>query len=127
MKLSTLDILACPTCHGHLTQTCEVSETSQVSSGLLNCPACQKSYPIENSIPQFIKLDELEGKNQKFAHFYDWFSLIYAPGARLTYNLFGEKGRWRILKHLEPLSGRVLETSIGTGPNLPYFVNHPGV
>ena len=127
MKRATLDIFACPGCHGPLTITCDVSETSQVSSGLLNCPACQKTYPIENGIPQFVKLDELEGKNQKFAHFYDWFSLIYAPGARLTYNLFGEKGRWRILKHLEPLSGRVLETSIGTGPNLPYFVNHPGV
>lgn len=127
MKLSTLEILACPTCHGHLMQTCEVLETSQVSSGMLSCQTCQKSYLIENGIPQFVRLDELTGQNQKFARFYDWFSVIYAPGARLTYNLFGEKGRRCILHHLEPLSGRVLETSIGTGPNLPYFVNHPGV
>lgn len=122
MKPSTIDLLACPGCHAAL-QTCEVSKTSQV----LCCTTCGKSYPIENGIPQFVKLEELEGQNRKFAHFYDWFSVIYAPGARLTYNLFGEKGRRRILKHLEPLGGRLLETSIGTGPNLPYFVIHPGV
>jgi ubiquinone/menaquinone biosynthesis C-methylase UbiE len=127
MKRTTFDILACPSCHGTLEISPDVWESSLLASGALTCPACNKSYPIESGIPQFVKLDELEGQNQKFAHFYDWFSIFYAPGARLTYNLFGKKGRRRILEHLEPLSGRLLETSIGTGPNLPYFVDHPGV
>lgn len=127
MQLTTLDVLACPKCRGSLELTGEVSEASQVYSGLLTCLTCKRSYPIEQGIPRFVRMEELGGQNLKFARFYDWFSVIYAPGARLTYRWFGERGRQRILNHLEPLHGRLLETSIGSGPNLPYFIHHPGV
>ena len=120
MKRSTLDILVCPACRAKLELA---GDGSEIEAGMLTCAACQKNYPIEQGIPRFVRLDELTGQNQTFHRFYDWFSVIYAPGARLTYKLFGERGRRRILRHLEPLSGRVLETSIGSGPNLPYFIN----
>jgi ubiquinone/menaquinone biosynthesis C-methylase UbiE len=126
MKLTTLDILACPECHGELILH-DGPAGESIESGSLYCPACDKTYPIQDGLPHFVKLEELDGQNQRFAKFYDWFSVIYAPGARLTYSLFGEKGRRHILHRLDPLCGRVLETSIGSGPNLPFFIAAPQV
>jgi uncharacterized protein YbaR (Trm112 family) len=48
----------CPKCHAHLSQTCEVFETSQVTSGVLACTNCGESYPIEAGIPRFVRMDE---------------------------------------------------------------------
>lgn len=126
MKRTTLDLLVCPTCHDKLLLR-NSGNTPVIESGALLCQTCRLEYPIQKGIPHFIQLESLRPQNQRFAKFYNWFSYLYAPGARLTYNLFGEKGRRAILHYLDPLQGHVLETSIGTGPNLPYFISAPQV
>ena len=75
MKRRTLDLLACPECHGGLNLQAEGG--NYVEHGNLHCTGCNKVYPIEKSIPHFIRSDELTGLNRRFARAYDWVSYLY--------------------------------------------------
>ncbi|HEY0432199.1 MAG TPA: methyltransferase domain-containing protein [Pyrinomonadaceae bacterium] len=56
MQLKLLEVLACPKCFGELSCIAsEVSADGEIVAGKLECRACQKTYPIEDSIPRFVQ------------------------------------------------------------------------
>jgi ubiquinone/menaquinone biosynthesis C-methylase UbiE len=123
MKSASLELLACPKCHGRLVFS--GTECEPLLSGTLICPACSINYAIVEGIPHFIQTNELEGLNRRFANMYNLFSWFYSAFSRIAFAYIGmdeEKGRREITDRLEPNSGRVLEISIGPGVNLPYLM-----
>ena len=127
MKTETLELLACPGCHGALQLRGQA--TGGIESGSLHCASCSKEFPIEEGIPRFIRYEELTGLNRRFARFYDWLSYVYVPFSKLAYAFIGgeESSRREVLDRLAPKRGKVLEVSIGPGVNLPYLIGAPGV
>ena len=130
MKRTTLDLLACPACHGRLENGTAGSEVNPILTGSLRCKACSGSYCIVDGIPHFIKPEELTGFNRRFSHLYNWFSWIYRLFSKTAFTFLGmseETGRREITDRLEPRGGKVLEVSIGPGVNLPYLIRRPDV
>jgi short-subunit dehydrogenase/ubiquinone/menaquinone biosynthesis C-methylase UbiE/uncharacterized protein YbaR (Trm112 family) len=124
LNAASLDLLACPACHGDL------ELTGDLYTGNLTCLSCQKVYSIIDGIPRFAPYEGLTGFNQRFARLYDWFSYVYRPFSKIALTLLGgseHKLRREVTDRLEPHGGRVLEVSIGPGVNLPYLVGQPGV
>lgn len=128
MKNTTLNLLACPICHGSL--KFDGKEGVTLLSGTLICSTCEMVYPIENGIPHFIQSEQLTGSNHRFARAYDWSSWGYRAFSKIAFSYIGmreETGRREITDRLEPHGGKVLEVSIGPGVNLPYLMNRPDV
>jgi ubiquinone/menaquinone biosynthesis C-methylase UbiE/uncharacterized protein YbaR (Trm112 family) len=128
MKHTTLDLLACPFCHGGLDP--QVGNEKTLQAGILACPRCVKQYPIVDGIPHFIPPEGLTGFNRRFASMYNWFSWGYRAFSRIAFAYIGmdeETGRREITDRLDPRGGRVLEVSIGPGVNLPYLVKRQDV
>lgn len=58
MRLTLLDILACPTCRSaFVCSDSEVDRDGLVVSGILECRGCGNKYPIEAGIPRFVGRD----------------------------------------------------------------------
>jgi ubiquinone/menaquinone biosynthesis C-methylase UbiE len=128
MKRKTLELLACPTCHGDLSLR-EAGDGGIVASGMLVCVQCRRQYPINEGIAHFIEPEELTGLNARFARFYDRFTRIYFLFNKVAFLFLGGVRRSRkedVLDRLELTGGRVLEVSIGPGINLPYLFETPG-
>jgi len=128
VKLSTFEYLICPRCHASLSLQVECGEET-VETGVLICSRCERSYPIRNGVAHFIDPQELEGPNRRFARSYDRLSPFYSLFSRVALLPFGgeRKARKEILDRLDLAGGRTLEVSIGTGVNLPYLFESPGV
>jgi ubiquinone/menaquinone biosynthesis C-methylase UbiE/uncharacterized protein YbaR (Trm112 family) len=128
MKISTLDLLACPACRDCLSLSSPSG--GPVEDGLLTCSGCSAVYPVLAGIPHFIQAGSLSGFNRRFAHMYDLFSWAYRAFSKAAFAYIGmkeEEGRREITDRLDPRGGRVLEVSVGPGVNLPYLVNRPDV
>ena len=128
MKRTTLDLLACPVCHGEL--DFPDGNENILQAGSLACPCCLKQYPILDGIPDFIPPEGLTGFNRRFASMYNWFSWFYWAFSKIAFAYIGmdeETGRREITDRLDPHGGRVLEVSVGPGVNLPYLVDRPDV
>jgi ubiquinone/menaquinone biosynthesis C-methylase UbiE len=85
---------------------------------------------VRQGIVHFIEPDELSGRNRRFAHLYDWFSWIYTPSMKASFAAIGmseRAGRNEVLDRLSPRGGRVLEVSVGSGPNLRYLLERADV
>lgn len=55
MKQDLMNILACPVCKTHpLLLKIVLQKGDDIVSGSLNCPKCQVTYPIEDSIPNLL-------------------------------------------------------------------------
>jgi SAM-dependent methyltransferase len=54
MRITLLDILACPACGGGLRLEGALVEAEHVSEGKLHCLECGATYPIRRGIPRFV-------------------------------------------------------------------------
>jgi SAM-dependent methyltransferase len=123
-RRASLDILACPECHGVLT----VGSLEMID--IYTCPVCQQNYPVVDGIPHFIQPQTLSGLNKRFSRIYDWASWGYRAFSKIAFAYIGmneEQGRREVTDRLDPKGGKVLEVSIGPGINLPYLVGRKDV
>lgn len=58
MKQKLLDLLCCPSCGSGLELLRPVAGNDEIETGVLNCAACKKEYPIVNFIPRFVETDQ---------------------------------------------------------------------
>ena len=108
MKSTTLDLLACPTCHDRLEYSGAGEKTLQ--EGMLTCSRCKQQFPIVNGIPHFIQREQLTGLNRHFARAYDWSSWAYRAFSKIAFAYIGmdeEIGRREITDRLDLHGGRV--------------------
>jgi ubiquinone/menaquinone biosynthesis C-methylase UbiE/uncharacterized protein YbaR (Trm112 family) len=105
----------CPDCGGALVE----------GTRGLNCASCTKAYPIRDGIVRFVTATDLAGRDASFTKVYDLWGRFYDVSAKVWAGLFhGGDTRFRgdVASSLEISRGyRVLETSIGTGGNIPYI------
>ena len=53
-----MDILVCPVCKGELELSVEEENEQEIVAGSLYCPNCNAHYPIVDTIPNLLPLDQ---------------------------------------------------------------------
>ena len=54
MKISLMEVLACPYCKGKLELNVDCADNTEVLLGSLWCAKCATAYPVVDSIPNFL-------------------------------------------------------------------------
>jgi len=54
LKKDIIDILCCPVCKGDLELRVEEENKEEIFKGSFTCKKCNKVYPIEDGIPNFL-------------------------------------------------------------------------
>lgn len=126
MKLNSLNLLCCPLCKGDLDLNEQKGE-NEIEEGVLSCQKCKKSFPIGDGLPVFVKPEELDLFNKSFEKSYNYLAPFYSIFITILAGIFmgGERSlRQSYLERLEiKKGGNILETSVGTGDNIPYLKN----
>ncbi len=73
MKKKLLDYLACPSCGGSIILRQVLDEDGiEIVSGVLECIACQRTFPINRGIPRFAELANIEEEKLATAESFGW-------------------------------------------------------
>lgn len=123
MKVSSLQILNCPSCGGEL-KSGDLIGGDSVLHGRILCLKCNKDFIIEEGIAKFISSEELSGDNKATEKFYNLFSPFYDLFNKTALLLIGghKSVQREYLSRLDIKKGdRVLEISVGTGANIPFL------
>jgi len=128
MQYESLELLCCPVCKGTLFFEGE-KNGELIRQGNLCCRKCAKFYPVETNIPRFVTRESLYGFNKRFERAYNRLSRFYDSAFTKAYlnrhfwPVSGEeKARKEVIERLEIYeSSKILETSIGTGDNIPHL------
>jgi len=124
MKPSAIEYLACPYCKSLLTLKVGGRSGEDILTGELSCKICNKSYRIDDGLPDLVLRKELKLSNRISAFFYD----IYAPLYDRLEGFLADKVVGVSEEEIrEEVVGRlgigesdiVLEVAIGTGGNIP--------
>jgi len=124
MDEGALSLLCDPATHERL----ELFRESRSHGGerffLVN-PRSGQRFPIREGIPCFLEPSEVSESNRKYQKFYDRIAPGYDAAVRL-YSFFSRRSlkqmRQGYLDEIEMKeTGRVLEVSVGTGLNIPFF------
>jgi uncharacterized protein YbaR (Trm112 family) len=54
LKRDLIDILCCPICKGELNLKVTKEYNDEIIKGVFTCGRCDKSYPIEDGVPDFL-------------------------------------------------------------------------
>ena len=124
MKSDSLNLICCPGCKGDLALKKNKGE-KEIEEGTLSCRTCNSVFPVKEGLPIFIKSEEISFFNKNLEKFYNRLAPLYSISIKILAGIFmgGEKElRQQLLDRLEIKSGcNVLETSVGTGDNLPFL------
>jgi len=131
MRKDVLRFLCCPMCHSDLELETHDNSDDVVSSGLLECELCGRTYKIKNGIPDFLLPKMLNEQDRKWMFTYDRMALSYDIIMSYLEPLFSvglepfERYSW--VKRLRIRSGAsVLDISTGTGRNLSFIKRQIG-
>ena len=58
MQRELMDILVCPVCKGELELSVDEENEQEIVAGSLYCPKCNVHYPIVDTIPNLLPLDQ---------------------------------------------------------------------
>ena len=71
MKMTLMDILACPIDKHHPLEIYVFEEKTEIVEGMLVCPKCSRWYPIKDEIPELLP-DELRNKRRELPFLRKW-------------------------------------------------------
>jgi SAM-dependent methyltransferase/uncharacterized protein YbaR (Trm112 family) len=113
MTRTLLRLLCCPSCRGDLLLTSdEPSDSPDLETGGLTCPACDVTYPIVRGVPRFVERDGYAGSFSYEWNRWNRVQLDVAGGERESEDTFIEKTGMRP----EDVKGRlVLDVGCGAG------------
>lgn len=113
MQTELLEILACPECLGELRCTpSDIGTDGGIETGILQCTACRKTFPIDRGIPRFVESD-----NYSSSFGYQWNSfkseqIDSVNGSRLSADRFYRETGWTA----EWMRGKwILDAGCGAG------------
>jgi ubiquinone/menaquinone biosynthesis C-methylase UbiE/uncharacterized protein YbaR (Trm112 family) len=124
MDARALSLLCDPATHERLELRREPAPHSGEEVLLVN-PRSGQKFPIREGIPCFLDPCEVSGLNWKYQKFYDRIAPAYDAAARLSSFFHRQSLKQMRQGYLDEIemkpTGRVLEVSVGTGLNIPFF------
>lgn len=122
MKRKLLSILACPKCFSEFSLVAASETDDEVVEGTLKCTNCQKEFPITNSIPRFVEVDNYASS---FGYQWNLFrkeQLDSHNGTKISAKRFFSETGWtseelngKLVVDIGCGAGRFLDVSSGTG------------
>ena len=116
MKESLLEHLACPDCEGILQLEDARADSGEIGSGRVRCPACDRAWPIEQGVPNFVSAagrPDIVQTTNGFARNWQAFNEVILDNEELNDELFRD---WIAPFPPESFRGKlVLEPGCGMG------------
>jgi SAM-dependent methyltransferase/uncharacterized protein YbaR (Trm112 family) len=116
MRDELLPLLACPHCHAGLALRVEARRGKHIESGSLSCVSCEKQWPIDHGVPDFVggaAPDHVAQTTSGFARNWARYNNVIAAEPALNDELFRD---WLLPIDPERLAQRdVLDAGCGMG------------
>src|SRR3982750_4135360 len=116
MRESLVDALACPDCHGDLVLLERRRSGGHIEAGTLECSVCRARFPIEHSVPNFVRAEDrgdVVRTTSGFARNWDEYNYVILDNEKLNDELFRD---WIAPLDPESMRGKlVLEPGCGMG------------